>query len=194
MAQQASVVTPERFQKGFTYKDYMAQVKVNKDRMEEYHNSFKLKREDIDSLSGLVKRPDGPAKMLLLAEDWCGDVVRELPVLSLLAGATGMDLRIFPRDQNLDIMKEFLNQGQFQSIPVAVFYTKAHKYIAHWIERSSQATRENGEVEHSIRAERPGITDQELGLERRTRTTARTPVWQQATVDELRDLLRQKVG
>ena len=52
MAQQASVVTPERFQKGFTYKDYMAQVKVNKDRMEEYHNSFKLKREDIDSLSG----------------------------------------------------------------------------------------------------------------------------------------------
>jgi hypothetical protein len=47
-----------------------------------------------------------------------------------------MELRVFPRDDNLDIMSEVpLNRGESQSIPTLVFYTSDHRYIAHWIER-----------------------------------------------------------
>ena len=36
MAEQTSVVTPERYGQGFTYPDYIAQINVNKDMFEKY--------------------------------------------------------------------------------------------------------------------------------------------------------------
>ncbi|MFN8556358.1 MAG: thioredoxin family protein [Dehalococcoidia bacterium] len=53
-----------------------------------------------------------------------------------------MELRVFPRDQHLDIMNEFLKDGEFQSIPTLVFYTKDLRYIGHWIERAKKANDE----------------------------------------------------
>lgn len=117
--------------------------------------------------------------------------MRGLPVLALLAEAAGLETRIFPRDTNLDIMDEFLKEGVYQSIPVAVFYTRDHQYIGHWIERPAVAEREMAEIEAVIRAEKPGITDQEFSVERRNWTAARARDWQQASIDELKELLRQ---
>ena len=56
-------------------------------------------------------------KALVIGEDWCPDVWRGLPVIAKVAEQTGMELRIFFRDQNKDIMSEFLNQGEFESNP-----------------------------------------------------------------------------
>jgi hypothetical protein len=62
-----------------------------------------------------------------------------MPVFARLAEATGLELRVMARDENKDVMAEFLAGGEFESIPVAVFYTKDHEYIAHWIERPAMA-------------------------------------------------------
>ena len=109
----------------------------------------------------------------MLGEDWCGDVIRGLPVLSRIAEAAGMEISIFPRDQHHDIMNEFLKNGEYMSIPVAVFYTGDHDYICHWIERPEIAETEMHQMETDIRAENPGIDDQAFGKERRARTGAR---------------------
>jgi hypothetical protein len=194
MARETSVVTPQRFEQGFTYADYIAQIKVNKARFEEFYQNFQLKPEETSTLRDLARRPDGPAKMLVLGEDWCGDVVRGLPVLARVAEAAGLELRIFPRDQHHDIMNEFLKNGQYMSIPTAVFYTRDHQYICHWIERPEVAEREMHEIEAAIRAENPGISDQEFGRERRARTAARAEDWQKASVEELIDLLNQNLS
>ena len=61
------------------------------------------------------------------------------PSSQRIAEATGIEMRVFPRDQHKDIIAEFLHDGEFESIPVAVFYTKDHDYIAHWIERPAKA-------------------------------------------------------
>ena len=119
------------------------------------------------TLQSLNQRPDGPAKMLVLCEDWCGDVVRGLPILARVAEAGGFEMSVFPRDQHHDIMNEFLKNGEWMSIPTAVFYTRDHQYICHWIERPKVADREMVEIEEAIRAENPEITDQEFGRERR---------------------------
>jgi hypothetical protein len=51
-----------------------------------------------------------------------------------------MDLRVFLRDENPDIMDEFLsNNGKSRAIPVFVFYTADTKYIAHFTEGSASA-------------------------------------------------------
>ena len=141
----------------------------------------------------LASRSNGPAKMLVLGEDWCGDVVRGLPVFSRIAEAGGMEISIFPRDLHHDIMNEFLKEGQWMSIPVAVFYTKDHKYICHWIERPAIAEQEMAEMETAIRGENPEITDQEFSRERRARTAARAGDWIEATIVELKELLSNSV-
>ncbi len=194
MASNTSVVTPQRFDEGFRYADYMAQINVNKDRMDGYYEKFKVTPENEASLKELAANPNGPTKMLVLGEDWCGDVVRGLPVLARMAEAAGWDMRIFPRDQHHDIMNEFLKNGQWMSIPTAVFYTSDHRYILHWIERPEVADREQQEIEAAIRAENPDISDQDFGRERRARTAAKAEEWQQATVEDIIDKLQQGIA
>ena len=192
MAQQTgSVVTPERFAQGMTYDEYMGSVNVNKARIEEYYANMDLESAQAATLRELADAEGGPARMMVIGEDWCGDVVRELPVLARVAEAAGLELRIFPRDANHDIMNEFLKEGKYMSIPVAVFYDRGHEYICHWIERSQTANREQGEIEAGIRAETPDISDQDFGRQRRARTAARAGDWQKATVAELVALLQE---
>ena len=194
MAEQISVVTPQRFQEGFNYSDYMDQIKVNKARFEGFYSNFTLQQPEADALNQLASKPNGPAKMMVIGEDWCGDVVRGLPVLARVAESCGMDMRIFPRDEHNDIMNEFLKNGQYMSIPVAVFYTKDHQYICHWIERPEVAAKEIQGIEAAIRSENPEINDQDFGRERRSRTADRAEAWQQATVEELVSLISKNMS
>ncbi|MCH8745715.1 MAG: thioredoxin family protein [Chloroflexi bacterium] len=194
MARETSVVTPERFAQGLTYANYIDQIKVNKARFEEFYNNFQVTSDETDALKALSQRPGGPTKMLVLGEDWCGDVVRGMPVLARMAEAGGLEMRVFPRDEHQDIMNEFLKNGQWMSIPTAVFYTSDDQYICHWIERPEVAEREIQEIEAAIRAENPEITDQEFGRERRARTAAKAQDWQRASVTEIIALLNKSLA
>ncbi len=187
-----SVVTPERFASGLTYKDYVAQVKVNKDQFEKYYGTAKLSAEDREFFRKAAQGAKGVAKILVLGEDWCPDVLRGLPVIARIAEAAGIELRVFPRDQNLDIMNEFLSQGQFQSMPTVVFYTKNQRYIAHWIERPKAASEERAQIEAEIKKQMPNGSEQEIRAATRERTLGRYPAWQQATVQEIRQMLAEK--
>ena len=137
-----SVVTPQRFESGLSYKEFLDQTKVNRDRFDMNYAGTTISDEDTAALKALAAKENGPAKMLVIGEDWCPDVYRGLPVLAKIAEAAGFEFRAFPRDQNLDIMNEFLKDGEFQSIPTAVFYTKDHRYIYHFIERPAKANDE----------------------------------------------------
>ena len=194
MARETSVVTPERYSQGFDYRAYMDEIKVNKARFEGFYDSSGLSEDDARAFRELSARGNGPKKMLVLGEDWCGDVVRGLGVLARICEAADMEMRIFPRDSHHDIMNEFLKEGKWMSIPVAVFYTGDHDYICHWIERPAVAEREMHQIEVDIRAENPDIDDQAFGRERRTRTAAKADEWIAATVVEIRELLKRSVS
>ncbi len=193
MAREDSVVTPERYSEGFDYPSYMDQIKVNKARFEGFYDGFTVSPEDTAFFKELVSRPNGPAKMMVIGEDWCGDVIRGLPVLAKVAEAAGIPISIFPRDTHTDIMDEYLKEGKYMSIPVAVFYTSDHKYICHWIERPEVAATEQREIEQAIRDENPDIDDQAFGRERRARTGAKAEDWIAATVVELKELLTKSL-
>ena len=135
-----TVVTPTRFAQGLTYADFLAQSAVNVDKFEQNHKSAPLSPEDLAFFKRAAAQPNGPAKILAIAEAWCGDVYRELPTVSRIAEAIGLELRVFLRDQNPDIMDEFLsNDGKSRAIPVFVFYTADLQYITHFTERSASA-------------------------------------------------------
>ena len=135
-----TVVTPVRFEQGLTYYDFLTGAVVNRDKFEQNYRNPVLTGEDLAFFRKSSELPDGPRKLLAIAEAWCGDVYRELPTAVRIAESAGMDLRIFLRDQNSDIMDEFLsNNGKSRAIPVFVFYTAGTKYITHFTERSASA-------------------------------------------------------
>ena len=113
-----TVVTPARFEQGLTYADFLANAKVNRDKFEHNYNNPALTQEDLLFFRKASQRPEGPRKLLAIAEAWCGDVYRELPTAVRIAQAAEMELRIFLRDENPDIMDEFLsNEGKSRALP-----------------------------------------------------------------------------
>lgn len=194
MAERTSVVTPERFASGFTYLSYIAQIKVNKDQFEKYYASAVLSADDTKFFRQAAQHVNGIGRILVLGEDWCPDVFRGMPVVARIAEAAGIEMRIFPRDLNLDIMNEFLNQGKFMSLPVVVFYTKDLKHIGHWIERPASANEERVRIEEEAKKEIPNASEPELRTVIRERTQARYPAWQKATISEIRQMLTEKLG
>jgi hypothetical protein len=192
--QQQSVVSIHRFEQGISWKQWMEQIDRNQDKFQDNWDDMQLNANDVAAIKELMEKPNGPHHMLALGEAWCPDVFRGMPVAAKLAEATGLEIKIFFRDQNLDIMNEFLYKGEYQSIPVLVFYTKEHEYLGHWLEKAQKA-RDEAQILREItsRMREPDLTP-ETRKQYMDEYAAfqRGPVWdswKQAQVSEIRSIL-----
>jgi hypothetical protein len=197
--QKESVVTPERFAQGQLYDEWLKGIDRNVERFQENYDGTHVSDVDAAALKALVARPNGPARCLALGEAWCPDVFRGLPVMARIAEASGMELRVFFRDQNNDIMSEFLKHGEHESIPTLVFYTKDHEYIAHWIERPAKANDEMVELQKLTAPLRNAdITPEEREKHIKEYVAFQNgPIWggwRDAAITEIRQLLEDRVN
>jgi thiol-disulfide isomerase/thioredoxin len=193
-------VTQERFNEGLTYQQYMDQITQNKDRFVENYDKAQLKPDDVAAFKNLPE----PLNVLVIAEDWCGDVVAGLPVLAKLAEAAGtLNVRIFLRDQNEDLINQYLKDGQFKSIPVVVFFDQQMHELGHFIERPAAQTAEGAVARNAFFAAHPEYNApqgadfsqltpearQAWGAENTKLRAERTPAWNQLLVDEFRKIV-----
>jgi selT/selW/selH-like putative selenoprotein len=149
-------ITNERFAEGLTYDAYKAQMTRNRDRFEANEQTVELSSGDLAFFTQLAR----PLHVLVLAEDWCGDVIANLPVLGRLAAESGkLDIRVFLRDQNLDIMDQYLNAGKHRSIPVFVFFDDAFEELGHWIERPARLTEMQSQMRRDLFANDPLLAE-----------------------------------
>ena len=147
-------ITRERFDQGLTYDAYKAQMTRSQDRFESNERTVELSGDDLAFFAQLP----APLHVLALAEDWCGDVIANLPILGRLAAESGkLNLRVFLRDQNLDIMDHYLNQGQHRSIPVFVFFDESFRELGHWIERPAQVSQIQAQKRQELFANDPAL-------------------------------------
>ena len=189
-----SVVTPERYGQGFTYPDYLEQIKVNQDRFAQYYETAAAAVSDDDAAFFKKAVESGCSRVLVLGEDWCPDVYRGMPIIGRIAEVSGMDMRVFPRDENLDIMDEFLKNGEFRSIPVFVFYNSDQGYLCHWIERPETVTQEMAAINKAVDEETAGKDESEARNVRRERVNSKFPDWQKESVRDIRGLLSRTLG
>ncbi len=166
------MVTRERFEQGMTWEQYLDQMTTNKEAFLKFFNEAKIRPEDRAALARLGKK----LCCLVITEDWCGDALYNFPVLAkLVHGNPAIDMRIFLRDKNPDLMDQYLNQGIYRSIPVFAFFDENMSEVARFIERPPQVTEQLEkamlEVRKKLRAE---------NLES----------WRQEVVSEVRNLLK----
>lgn len=132
-------ITRERFEQGLTVEQYIAQMTQNREQFESNLAQATLRPEDI----AFFERLPQPINVLVLTEDWCGDALANVPVLAALAKRTGkLHLRLFLRDQHLDLADQYLKEGKYRSIPVFVFFDQQMRELGHFIERPAAATAE----------------------------------------------------
>jgi Thioredoxin len=142
----------ERWSKGMTYDEFKSAMTRNQERFTENEERIALDPETVRRFNSVPKG----LRVLAIAEDWCGDVVANLPVLGRLAKEVpALDLRVFYRDQNLDLMERWLNQGKYQSIPVFVFFDQDFRELGHWIERPASVTERRAQERKKIFAAHP---------------------------------------
>src|SRR5688572_15720701 len=192
MASETSVVSPERFATGIpSFKAWMAAIGQRQAEFQRHYDDYEPKPDDVEYFKKQVQ--DRGLKALVLGEDWCPDVWRGLPVMAKLQEQTGMEVRYFMRDQNKDIMAEFLNKGEFESIPTVVFYDKDHNYLGHWIERAKLTDEQMPEVRRSVmpnpmpERDTPEYTAA-MDASREAMIVNAEP-WRQAQIVEIRELL-----
>jgi hypothetical protein len=184
-------VTRERFEQGLTYDAYKAQMTRNQERFAANEQQLALDPADLAAFQHLPQ----PLNVLVIAEDWCGDVINNLPILGRIAAESGkLNLRVFLRDQNLDLIDQYLKEGKFRSIPVFVFFDDQFREIGRFIERPASVTERNEAYRQQMYAEHPefGSPDasiSELPEEVRTALSEATATWR----EESRPLNNQDV-
>ena len=149
------MVTKEQFKQGMTLEQYLAQMGTNKDKFVEFLQSIKIVPEDKQALEKYGKK----LNVLVITEDWCGDALYNVPVLAkMVEGNPNIDMRIFLRDKNKELMDQYLNQGMYRSIPVFAFFDENMNEVARFIERPPAQTEEIEkkmlETRRALRAER----------------------------------------
>ena len=124
------MVTKERFEQGLTLAQYVDQMSINRERFVEALDEITIEPQDARVLERL-----GARRVLVLTEDWCGTCLAEVPfVAKLIEGRPGIEMRLFPRDANLDLMDQYLKKGLYRSIPVFAFFDEQMNELARFIE------------------------------------------------------------
>jgi thioredoxin family protein len=82
--------------------------------------------------------PGNDRKLLVIAEDWCGDASNTIPILArLVSQTTGLELRVLMRDRYPDVMDQYLTNGS-RSIPIVIVLDHAFEEVGHWGPRPTE--------------------------------------------------------
>ena len=237
-----STVTPQRFAQGMTFDEYLKYIgspenlareafggaylpdagstsgprKDNSAIFRDRYARARLSDQQAAAIKWLAAQPNGPAKVLVISEDWSSDCRRDVPWLQRFAEAGSLELRIFNRDgakimaqrrpdpakypdANHDLMLQFLKKderGEWASLPVAVVYTKDFKELHRYIEfpaiyrkdaiRAHQFAPRGGE---SVDAAKKRSAEEFLALQ----NSPFFDIWASAMIDEILTGVRDRV-
>lgn len=112
--------------------------KLNDARMNRLDKTIKLTDEVISKLENLDHR----YIWLVISEGWCGDAAQILPVINKMALASNkkIDLRIVLRDENEELMNQYLTNGGKAIPKVIVICKEAGIVRADWGPRPKEAS------------------------------------------------------
>jgi thioredoxin family protein len=236
-----SVVTPERFAQGRTFDQYVTHAGSAENLQREawggYHpdaGSLPAPRKDnsavfrdryartrladhqVAAIRWLASQPGGPAKMLVISEDWSSDCRRDVPALARLAEAGGLELRIFDRDGkkilgtrrpdpvaypdgNHDLMLELMNTkngAEWASVPAVGIYTRDFRLLHRYHEYPAIYHKDRVRGGQQARRAGESAADAEARGSREFAAMQASPffdLWACAAIDEILSALYERL-
>lgn len=114
---------------------YLHYVRYNWERAAAVEQAYTASAE----LKEVMAAISSPQLWMVLTDDWCGDSAFSLPIIARAASLSDqVTLRILRRDDNLDIMDQYLTNGS-RSIPKLVAFSEDGEELFQWGPRPADA-------------------------------------------------------
>ena len=112
-------------------------TKLNWSRSKRLDKTAEISEESIAVFKSISEKQT----WLVISEPWCGDAAQTLPFLNKIAQVSeNIELKIVLRDENPELMDEFLTNGS-RSIPVVIMLDEDFNVINTFGPRSKAATK-----------------------------------------------------
>lgn len=136
------------YEKAMSTDEYIESMDKHKENLLHIYDHFTLPENEtfIQALKGRNLRA------IVLTEDWCGDAMLNIPILLRLAEAADINVRMLLRDQNLELMDEYLTNGKSRSIPIFIFIDENGNEVAKWGPRAEKIQQFTDESQKSLPA------------------------------------------
>ena len=120
----------DKLRTGLSPQQFIDSMEKNQDKFLEWYGKFEwASEEDREYYESLNNRDD--LRCLIVAADWCGDVVRNIPVVFKALENSGIPVEVLIMEQNLDVIDQFLTMGG-RSIPVVIFTDTGGHVLGTW--------------------------------------------------------------
>lgn len=175
--------------KGISPQQFIDTMTKNQETFIDWGNRFEWANDDDrEFFESIANRDD--LRCLILMADWCGDVVRNIPVVFKALEPTLMPIDVLIMEEHLDTMDEFLTMGG-RSVPVVIIADTGGHVLGQWGPRPAHVQevmiafkQANPDREAADYQEKIGIARQEMG-----RRYGEGTAYQQVIIQELRKLL-----
>ena len=118
------------FSRGVTYSDWLAAAEntEHRDLMQQDAGGIKV----IPAIREFLESLPRPVHVVAIAEDWCGDVIRHVPVLERIAEiGSNVHTRYITREAFPEVFVRFLTNGG-EAIPKFVFLSEDFVECGNW--------------------------------------------------------------
>jgi thiol-disulfide isomerase/thioredoxin len=129
-------IDPARYSAAPEFPAWLGSVSKHADLWQALYRTATVSAEAVDRM----RMASSSLRLLVLSEDWCSDCFSTVPIIARLAELAGVELRVFARDANLDVMDAHLSGGT-RSIPVVMVLDPAFDVRAWWGPRPSALQR-----------------------------------------------------
>lgn len=124
----------DRWDRALTYEQFVEESKEHCQLWTGVYRTARIPDWAIDRVAELGER----FRVVVLAEDWCGDATNTVPVLAKWAELSpNVELRILRRDEHPEIMSRYLTNGA-RAIPVAILLTESMEELGWWGPRPAE--------------------------------------------------------
>jgi len=178
-----------KLHKGLSPRQFIDGMTKNRDQFLSWYDRFVWNDPELEEFYESLNNRDD-LRCLILAADWCGDVVRNVPVVFQAMEKAGIPTEVLIMEENLDLMDEHLTMGG-RAIPVVLFTDTGGHLLGKWGARPKYIQ----EVMNAFKAENPdreapdyqekiAIARQEIG-----RRYGEDTAYQTVILQEMRDVL-----
>lgn len=175
--------------KGISPEQFIAGMTKNQDKFISWKEQFVWPSDDDQEFFESLNNRDD-LRCLIIMADWCGDAVRNIPVVFNVLENSGIPIDVLIMEEHLDTMDQFLTFGG-RSIPIVIIADTGGVVLGQWGPRPThiqevmaefKAT--NPDPEAADYAERMGVVRAEI-----MRRYGEGTGYQATIVSELRELL-----
>ena len=180
----------EQFEAGMNTRQYIDQIKVNKDPFVEIYNGVDIPSDTTE----WANSHENAINLAVFTADWCGDAVSTTPVILRWAdSSSNVNLQVFNRDDDVPLADTFLPEHRAGTVPIFVVLDEDMMEVARFVETAHGLVPQIDAMDDTINSETEGLEEAAQRQARRGRRMAHRVAhrqdWAEVILNEFREVV-----